>query len=217
MIAAVIFDMDGVIIDSELIHQGVELKLFRELGLNISAEEHNLYVGTPNRDMWKDFAGRYNLRRSVEDLIKLNRKRYMEHLLSLPDIKPIPGVVDLIDEIHKTGLKVALASSSSVEEIRTVLKLFRLDTSFHEVVSGDYVEKGKPSPDIFILTAERLGLKPEECVVIEDSKNGVSAAKTAGMKCVGFYNPNSRNQDLSQADIVINSFNELSISKLLCI
>jgi beta-phosphoglucomutase family hydrolase len=214
MFKAVIFDMDGVIIDSEPIHSKVEKRLFEDLGLAISDDEHHSFVGTTSRWMWSYIKDKYKLDQSIEELVQMEAASYIGHLLSQKDEKPIPGVVDLIQELHGNNVRLAVASSASVRNIEIVLKMFNVEKYFEARISGDEVRNGKPAPDVFLHCAKILGLRPEECVVIEDSKNGVEAAKAAGMRCIGFKNPNSGEQDLSAADMVIRSFLELDYQRL---
>ncbi|MDI3311034.1 MAG: HAD-IA family hydrolase, partial [Thermoanaerobacterium sp.] len=110
--------------------------------------------------------------------------------------------------------RLAVASSSPIEVIKLVVKRLKLESYFDELVSGDFVKRSKPHPDIFLYAAEKLLVEPERCLVIEDSNKGVLAAKSAGMKVVGFINPNSGNQDINMADMVIRSFSELNYEKL---
>jgi len=214
MFKSIIFDMDGVIIDSEPIHFKVEKKLFKNLGLVISDEEHHSFVGTVSRETWLYIKDKYKLNQSIEELVEMERVSYMDCLLSQENIKPIPGVAELIEELRRNNVKLVVASSASIKNIETVLKMFNLERFFETKISGDEVNNGKPAPDIFLYAVKIIGAEPEECIVIEDSKNGVEAAKSAGMKCIGFENPNSGKQDLSSADIVINSFSEINYQKL---
>jgi beta-phosphoglucomutase family hydrolase len=214
MLKAVIFDMDGVIIDSEPIHFKVEKRLFEDLGLAISDDEHHSFVGTTSRWMWSYIKDKYNLDQSIEELVQMEATSYIDHLSSQKDEKPIPGVVDLIQELHGNNVRLAVASSASVRNIDIVLKMFNLEKLFEARVSGDEVRNGKPAPDVFLHCAKISGLRPCECIVIEDSKNGAEAAKAAGMMCIGFKNPNSGEQDLSATDIVIHSFSELGYRRL---
>ena len=116
----------------------------------------------------------------------------------------------MVANLNKQGFLLALASSSPHVQIDYILNKFELKRYFHTIVSGEDVEAGKPHPEIFLKAAELVGARPDSCVVIEDSYHGVTAAKKANMKCIGFINPNSGNQDLSQADMLISSFKDLS-------
>jgi len=203
MIKAVIFDMDGVIIDSEPIYLRVEMELFNKLGLTITEKDHDAFVGTTTRNMWEVLKNKFDISQSVDELVELERKSYDERLVSQKDLAPISGIIELIQSLNKIGMKLAIASSSLRSQIEIVVDLFKIRSYFLQLVSGDEVSKGKPEPDIFLLAAERLNAKPQECLVIEDSRNGVEAAKKAGMKCIGFQNPSSGRQDLSRADVVV--------------
>ncbi len=216
MIKAIIFDMDGVIIDSEPIHKQVERSIFERLNIEVSEEEHNSYVGKTSMGMWNEIKFKHNLKEDIssEEIVRLEVDRYIEHLLADDDIKPINGVREFINELHIDDIKLALASSAVRKSIETVINLFELEEYFGISISGEDIENGKPFPDIFLKAAKELGVKPMECVVIEDSKNGVMAAKAAGMKCIGFKNPNSGDQDLSSADMVINSFSQIDCKKI---
>jgi len=214
MLKAVIFDMDGVIIDSESIYLELERKLFKDLGLEISEEEHDSFVGTKADYMWTKIKEKYRLEPSVEELVAMEYRLYFDHIASLGDLSPIPGVKELIESLHQKGVRLALASSNYMNVIEMVLDIFKLQKYFDVITSGEQVENGKPAPDIFLAALKQLGVKAEECLVIEDSENGVKAAKTAGIKCVGFKGMNLRNQDLSLADLVVSSFYEIDYGTL---
>jgi HAD superfamily hydrolase (TIGR01509 family) len=202
--------MDGVIIDSEPIHQECERSMFKQLGINISDEEHNAFVGTTDETMWSRLINLYNLPIKITEAIQLQRSLYLEYLEQEDCIVTLPYVSQTISNLNKHGFLLALASSSPHIHIDYILNKFELKRHFHVIVSGEDVEAGKPHPGIFLKTAKLAGVKPGSCVVIEDSYNGVTAAKKANMKCIGFINPNSGNQDLSQADLLISSFKDLS-------
>jgi HAD superfamily hydrolase (TIGR01509 family) len=206
----VIFDMDGVIIDSEPIHQECEKKLFGLLGINIPEEEHNTMVGTTDEVMWSRISNLYSLPVQVPEIISLKKMMYMEQLKREVYIRPIPYVSELIFDLAEKGYYLALASSAPNEQIECVLGNLSVGGYFGAVVSGEDVENGKPHPEIFLKTASKAGFEPHECIVIEDSFNGVTAAKKAGMYCIGYINPNSGKQNLDKADIKIRSFKELS-------
>lgn len=213
MLQAVIFDMDGVIIDSEPFHLEVNRGIYRELGIEFSEKVYENYVGVTNEEMWADIKKNHSLPHSVSELMEMQISRDMEHIKKGRE-KPIPGVVELLEEICRNGIPAALASSSSERLIELIISSFNIKDKFAAIVSGANMEKGKPAPDIFLHTASLLNLPPENCVVIEDSRNGVMAAKAAGMKCVGFRNPNSGNQDIDDADHVVEKLSELNLDAL---
>lgn len=210
MIDTVIFDMDGVIIDSEPIHMEVEQEIFASLGISIPREKHFSFVGTSTKNMWEAIILEYNLNIDLDEIIRRNKSSYRKKLTE-GSLTPIEGVSELILKLHVSGFKLALASSSIPEEIETILSMFSFNSFFQKVVSGSHVRYSKPHPEIFLHTARLMNSLPVNCVVIEDSENGVRAAKSAGMKCIGFRNLNSGYQNLELADKVIASFNELGI------
>lgn len=211
MISCVIFDMDGVIIDSEPIYMQVEQDLFREVGLELSHEEHTKFVG--RSDLWKVLKQTYNLAINIEDIHREENRRYLEIINNSFDDNPIEGVVDLIEQLHEQGIKLVLASSSEMKNIELVLTKFGLLNYFDLRISGANLETSKPHPEIFEKAALMAQMPFQNCLVIEDSASGVKAAKAANMLCVGFRNPNSGDQDLSVADWIIDSFEEFDLNK----
>ena len=213
MLKAVIFDMDGVIIDSEPFHLKVNREIFRELNIKFSEKEYSAYIGVSNDEMWSDIKEKNNLSQSVAYLKQLQIKKDMDYLQKMDD-KPIDGIMELLNELKYGNIPTALASSSSVKYIGMVLDSFNISDFFSVIVSGENMKRGKPAPDIFLHTASLLKVAPGSCVVIEDSRNGVIAAKAAGMRCVGFQNPNSVNQDISASDIIVGSIKELNLQSI---
>ncbi|EKQ57003.1 MULTISPECIES: HAD family phosphatase [unclassified Clostridium] len=209
---AVIFDMDGVIIDSEPIHFEVDMQTLKDLGCNISFEELEKYVGTTNEYMITDLKRKYNINQSVDEIIQykveMTKKKVIES-----DLKPIEGIYELLLHLKRNNIPIAIASSSPRSFIEVVISKFEIKDYFNYIISGEEVLNGKPAPDIYFKAAKKLKVSPENCIVIEDSRNGVLAAKAAGMKCIGFKNVNSGNQDLSKADIIVKSISEILIMK----
>ncbi|TDX45512.1 HAD family hydrolase [Orenia marismortui] len=206
----IIFDMDGVIVDSEPIHYRVNQIILKDMNIEISEEEYNSFIGVSNPDMWSIIKDRYDLKESLEDLVNKQNKITLEYLRD-SNINPINGIVKLLEELKNKGLKVALASSSSEKLIELVLNKFYIQQYFIETISGENFAKSKPDPQIFFHAAKKLKLKSEECVVIEDSKHGIEAATRANMKAIGYKNINSGNQDLSKADLIVESIREINV------
>jgi HAD superfamily hydrolase (TIGR01509 family) len=211
MLRAVIFDMDGVIIDSQPYHFAVEEAMCREIGIEVSTEESHSFVGMAGEKVWDYLKNKFGLQKSIEELMAFENKARIKYFSSLENIRPIPGIVDLLEEINEHTIKTALASSSSIEVINIFISKLGLTHYFQHIISGNSVASGKPDPDIFIHTAQALQEAAADCVVIEDSANGVKAAKAAGMKCIGFCNANSGAQDLSLADMVVDDFTKLTV------
>lgn len=213
MIKAVIFDMDGVIIDSEPFHYKIFKEyIWKKFSLIISDEEYSTFIGTTNHYIYATLQEKYNFPGELSSIVAEYEEKCLQYLLSTTTERPIKGVDVLVKNIHQNKIKLALASSSPKKVIKIVLDMFKLDEFFDVTVSGQEVENSKPAPDIFLRVAELLHISPEECLVFEDSRNGVTAAKAAGMKCIGYYNPNSGNQDLSRADKIIETFAEVDIA-----
>jgi HAD superfamily hydrolase (TIGR01509 family) len=210
---ACIFDMDGVIIDSEPMHFEIDLIMTRELGLNFTHEDLEKYVGMTNPAMWKHIKEVHLLGPSVDELILMQMDLKLR-IFKERDEKPIEGIVSLLDALRKAGYPIGLASSSPVLFIQAVLEKLQLQSYFSVIVSGEEVPQGKPAPDVFLIAAQLLQVEAEHCVVIEDSRNGVAAAKAAGMTCIGFLNPNSGHQDLTKADLMVDSITQISLSML---
>jgi HAD superfamily hydrolase (TIGR01509 family) len=146
---------------------------------------------------------------SPESLVSIKR-RHFKSLFESSDLKLLDGVLALIQEYHRNGLKLVLASSASMANIDRIFNRFDLDQYFLAKVSGADLHASKPHPEIFIQAAQAAGHSREQCMVIEDATNGIIAAKAAGIYCVGYNSPHSKNQDYSLANKVISDFNEIS-------
>ncbi|WP_432408108.1 HAD family hydrolase [Wukongibacter sp. M2B1] len=217
MIKAVIFDMDGVIVDSEPTYMDIDMLIFKELNIDIDKEEKKTFIGKNSFDMWTEICDKYGLENkyTVKELIKYQRKMYLENLKSSEKLNIMNGVIAWMKYFSDNDIKMVIASSSPKEIIEFVIERFELGDHIEAYVDGDSVRKGKPDPEIFLKAVDELGLKSEECIVIEDSCNGVRAAKAAGIKCIGFKNESSYNQDLSAADFIIASYNDESLDKVI--
>jgi HAD superfamily hydrolase (TIGR01509 family) len=214
-IEAIIFDMDGVIIDSEPIHLEIVKEITREHSLKISDAELQSYVGSSTLEMWADLVQRYGVDAAAESLANLTKDRITAHYKSIDSLPDVSGVKDLIKKSEQTVRKLALASSSSMEHINIVLDKLKLDSYFTRRVSGADLARSKPDPMIFMKASELLETSPSSCLVIEDSYNGVTAAKAAGMTCIGYKNEHSGNQDLSRADLIIDDFSRFNLETFL--
>lgn len=211
MVDVVIFDMDGVIVDSELVHHEVEANILKRFNIEFKFEEHATFVGQTTLDLWTALHRKYSLPESAESLALEDNKNYMNALKSGKG-QQIAGVRDLIEKIHNAGVRMVLASSAIHENINIVLKKFDLEAYFLGKVSGQDVAQTKPNPEIFLKAAAMVDAEPAKCLVIEDAKHGVHAAKAAGMSCIGFKNPNSGNQDLSDADLVVDDMSGIDLT-----
>lgn len=209
MVKAVIFDMDGVIIDSEPIHFESDKMTMKYFEKEILDEELNNYVGVSNPVMWAELRDKYKLIASIEEIIE-KQLYYKKNLIENKKLEPIGGIRKLLGELKSCGIRIGLASSSSREFIEFILNKLEVIEFFEVIISGEEVAKSKPAPDIFLKAAVALNVEPSNCLVIEDSGHGVKAAKLAKMKCIGFYNPNSGKQDLSLADAIVYSIEDIN-------
>lgn len=206
---AVIFDMDGVLVNSEPHYIQLEQNSFNELGLTILEDEHKTYQGTATDRMWQIIKDKHGVEASVEELVNRTNAMVSAYFTALESIEVMSGVEQFIKKLKEKNISIALASSSHAELIEIILKKSRLEMYFDVVVDSRMAGASKPEPDIFLLAAKKLDINPERCVVIEDSTNGIKAAKTAGMYCVAYAGPGSELQDQSQADLIISDFREL--------
>lgn len=208
---AVIFDMDGVLINSEPFYREVEQLNFRKLGLRITPEEHNTYQGTATDRMWKIIIKKHGLSQTVQELVNMTNSVVTPYFQNLETLKPMPGVLNLIQTLSNKSIPLAVASSSHKELIEIVLHKTGLKKYFSAIVDSQSAGSSKPEPDIFLLAANQLGINPKKCAVIEDSTNGIKAAKLAGMYCIAFAGPGSEFQNQDNADFIISEFKELLI------
>jgi HAD superfamily hydrolase (TIGR01509 family) len=210
MINAVIFDLDGVLIDSEPLHAMADNQLLIDSGIIAPDNYFDRFVGLSNWDMWTEIKREYPIELSIEELMELQMPMKLK-LLKEMDFKPVRGVTELLKELRKLEVPMAIASSSPRLFIEKVIQKLGISEYFTIWISGEEVEHGKPEPDIFLKAAGLLNVNPQGCIVIEDSSSGTVAAKRAGMKCIGYRNPNSGNQDLSQADYIIDEIKSAEI------
>jgi HAD superfamily hydrolase (TIGR01509 family) len=208
----VIFDMDGVVSDSEPLHHVAERQLMVPYGVHLSQEQLESHTGMGLTTMLERFRCEFRLDVPIHTLATQHNQNLVN--LFREQVEPIPHALDLIRDLYRSNLALAVGSSSNRGLIELVLEKFEILHYFKAVVSGQDVPKGKPNPDIFLEIAGRLHLDPSACVVIEDSRNGVTAAKTAGMACIGFRSPNSPRQDLSAADWIVHDLSEISIKTI---
>ncbi len=208
MTGAVIFDMDGVIVDSEIHWKTLEGYFLQSLIPTWSSTDQDKIIGLGVHDLYSLLISQYGLQKTKQQFLELYQQ--MANKIYGQKVSLIVGFSNLLTTLNKNNIPVALASSSPRSWIDIMLHRFDLQASFRVVVSADELEgEGKPSPAIYLLTAQRLGVRPKSCIAIEDSKNGVLSAKNAGMFCIGFRNGFNEEQDLSQADMIIHGFAEL--------
>jgi len=213
-IRAVIFDMDGVLTDSEPLINAAALAMFQELGLRAQPEDFHPFVGTGENRYLGGVAEKYHFPIHIPSA---KRRTYEIYLALVPSrLRAFPGAVELVRACRSAGLKTALASSADLIKIKANLNHIGLPAAdWDAIVTGDDVERKKPAPDIFLAAAGKLGLAPAACTVIEDAVNGVQAAKAAGMRCVAVAQSFTARM-LAAADLVRMTIAEVTRADLAC-
>jgi beta-phosphoglucomutase len=214
MIQTVIFDMDGVIVDTEPVHRYAYYKQFEELNIEVTEAMYTSFTGFSTRNTFQTLKEQFQLKHEVEDLIQRKRSIFNDAFDTKEDLELLEGVRTLIEDLHQNGIQLILASSASKVTIDRVFSRFGLHDFFTHVVSGEDFPKSKPHPAIFEHAASLSVAPKESCIVIEDSTNGVKAAKAAGIFCVGYISEHSKDQNLAEADVIINHFKELNATSV---
>ncbi|MBN2478168.1 HAD family phosphatase [Candidatus Micrarchaeota archaeon] len=189
MVKALIFDFDGVIVDSEPAHYSSFLKTLKPLGININEKRwYTEFVGTGSYSIMETLFQENGIKENVEDWVQKRKKVYWE-LIDNNELNEKNGIRTFLSEIRKMGKKTAIASGAHIDSINRILRIKKLESYFDFVLGRENVKNGKPHPEVFLKAAEMLGAKNTECIVIEDSKKGIEAAKSAGMKIVCLNSP----------------------------
>jgi HAD superfamily hydrolase (TIGR01509 family) len=210
MVNTVIFDMDGVIVDTEPVHYYAYHQHFKELEIEVPDEVYGTFTGFSTKNTYQKLKELFSLPHEVDALILSKREFFNNAFDEKADLELLPGVRNLIEDLYNNGIQLVLASSASRVTIGKIFDRFSLHRYFTHIVSGEEFPQSKPHPAIFIKAAELSGSPVNECIVIEDSTNGIMAARAAGIFCVGYKSENSLLQELSVADMTINHFDELN-------
>lgn len=207
MISAVIFDFDGTILDTEWSEFSSVRDEYRRHGLDYRLEDFVGRVGRADNPHWS-LELQERLGRPI-DLETITERRRLDHAERIAATELRPGVAELVDRLHGADVPIGVASSSPSSWVERHLNERGLIDRFGTITTRDHVERGKPWPDLFLTAAERLDVAPEQCLAIEDSFHGVTAALAAGMRCVAFPNPVTVHSDLSQAELILDSLHDL--------
>ena len=206
--------MDGVIVDTEPVHHYAYNQHFKQLEIDVSPEMYASFTGSSTKNIYSQVKEYFNLDQEIETLVRSKRDFFNDAFDKKEDLYLLDGVEDLIKELHGNGMQLVLASSSANETIERIFNRFNLHQYFTFKVSGEDFPKSKPHPAIFLKAAELAQTPVQNCIVIEDSTNGIKASKAAGIYCVGYDSPNSKLQDYSLADEVVFDFKELSFERI---
>jgi HAD superfamily hydrolase (TIGR01509 family) len=204
MISAVIFDLDGLILDSETPEVLAWQETYARYGLEFPLDRWLLNVGRIDSP-WDAYAALRALDPPVDLALVRGFWRGRHDLHAREYRRPLPGVMALLTAVRARGWRTAVASSSQRASILRALEGLNLAGQFNVTAGGDEVRRAKPAPDVYLLAAQRLGVAPEACVALEDSHNGVQAAKAAGMACIAVPSALTRSLDFSAADLVVHS------------
>ncbi len=207
---AVLFDMDGVIVDTEPLHKQAYFLMFKKVGITVSQELYNAYTGQSTIEICKDLVNRFNLSLAATELVAYKRAFFKELFFAeTNDLHLLDGVLDLIKDYYNNGVTLVLASSASMVTINNVFTKFDLNKYFKGKISGADLKASKPHPEIFIKAAEIAGFDKNECIVIEDSTNGIKAAYDGEIYCIAYKSEHSKAQDYSLAQKIISNYNEI--------
>jgi beta-phosphoglucomutase len=213
MAFAVLFDMDGVIVDNNPFHKQAWVEFCKKYNWELSEENVEQYIyGRTNKDaltfLLKREATKEDVDRYGEEKEALYREIYREHL------QPVPGLLQFLQNLKKEDARLAVATNAPKSNIDYTLELAGVKEYFNKIVDATYVSRGKPDPEIYLKAAELLGVKPEACIVVEDSLAGVQAGLNAGMKVIGITTTHSP-EELSNTHLIINDFEGLKVEDLI--
>lgn len=212
-IKAVIFDMDGVISDTQIVHSNTESELLKSYGIEINSDEiTRRYSGIEGKKMFPEvFKDAKKEMPPLNELLK--RKWEMVGKMIGGNAKEVPGTREFIEILKKYKIPIAVASASRLSFIKTILSELNLTDKFNVISSSEEVKWGKPEPDLFLLAAKRLSVPPENCLVIEDGINGMIAAKRAGMQCIGLVRSQNYKAEDYPADMLVSDLRDIPINE----
>lgn len=211
---AVLFDMDGVIVDTEPLHRKAYFTVFDDYGIHVDEELYTSFTGSATKKVCETLVETFNLDKTWQEVAEHKRKYFKHFFDTDPDFNLIPGVKDLIQHYYDNDIKLVLASSAHMNTINWVFEKFGLSDYFIGKISGADLKESKPHPEIFIKAAEMANEPKENCMVIEDSTNGILAAKRAEIFCAAYKSKHSTGQDYTNAGILVSDFKELEIDKI---
>jgi beta-phosphoglucomutase len=211
---AVLFDVDGVLVDSYRAHFESWVRLYRELGHDYSEEQFRAGFGRTSGENLQEWAAANGETWDAARIQELDdRKEALYRDVICDQFVPIPGASELLESLHAAGVRLGIGSSGPLENVQVVVDRLAGASHFEAVVTRVDVVHGKPDPHVFRLGAERLGVPPAACAVIEDAVPGITAANAAGMASVGLVGTTTR-EKLADADLIVDSLTELSPARI---
>jgi len=206
--------MDGVVVNTEPLSHRANMKFYESLGIDVTDDVYATFIGNSDKNIIQKIKSIYGIEAAEEILLDQCLDYYCEAFDADATLELMPGVKDLIVDLFNNGMVILLASSSSKVKIERVFDRFGLNPYFGHKISGQDFEFSKPHPAIFLEAVAKSGFTADECIVIEDSTNGVKAAKAAGVYCIGYKFEEDTLQDTSLADEVITDFSQLSFERI---
>ncbi|HRH47225.1 MAG TPA: HAD family phosphatase [Panacibacter sp.] len=211
--AAIIFDLDGTLIDNNAYHIEAWKVFFKKIGRPWSDEEYKTqFNGKVNRDIFNYIFNRQLPAAELQEYT--NEKEALYRELYAPDIVAIPGLLNFLNAMQDANIRMAIATSGIKVNIKFMFDHLPVQRYFEKVVDSDYVIKGKPDPEIFLTAASFVGAEPQYCIAFEDSVAGVRSAKAAGMKVAALTTTHTK-EDLREADLVIKDYTEVDLASMM--
>lgn len=207
--------MDGVIVDTEPVHKYAYFEHYKELNIPVTEELFATFTGQSTKNVYQILKDKFDLKEEVNDLVLRKRAIFNDAFDTKPDLYLIDGVEELIKDLYANKIELILASSASKSTIDRVFSRFQLDQYFSHKISGENFPKSKPDPAIFLHAAEIAKSEYDECIVIEDSTNGVEAAFCANLYCLGYKSVNSKKQNLEKANSIVDDFNQINAAYII--
>ncbi len=210
-ISACIFDMDGVLVHTEMHHFFAWKRLAKTLGFTIDEEFNEKLKGVSREvcvDLILEYGGVQKTQHEKNKLAEQKNEWFLESVSSINENDVLPGVIDFLQDLRENSCKLAVGSASKNAPL--ILEKMGVTSFFDAIIDGNKIQNAKPHPEVFLRGAQELAIDPFECVVFEDAQSGVEAAKTAGMLCVGVGDP----VVLSKADVCIQNFVDMNLLKL---
>ncbi len=208
---AVIFDMDGVLADTGPIHYESWVKMANEIGKTFKKSFFEATFGQQSVPITRQLVGRKVDQNLVEKWAQLKEKYYREMVKD--KIEPLPGVIELIEDLKSTNFKLAVGSSGPPQNVKLLLTSLKIELFFDTIITAAEVQDGKPSPDVFLMAAQNINVKPQNCLVIEDATVGIEAAKRANMKCIALTTTHDI-VELRSADMIVQDLSFVSVKHI---
>lgn len=207
-----IFDLDGTLTLTQQLHHQAYAAVFEQYGLHYTREDDQRFAGQGSKTIFPKFFAEHNKTITAEEIEKLaaQKKSIYDQIVEQSEIKTVPGIENFLKQAKGAGKKITVATGNKLEATEKILKKTNILEYFEQIVAQHEVKNQKPAPDIFLLAAKKIGIKPEECVVFEDGINGVIAAKAANIPCIGLSTGVSKDELLKAGALkAVNDYNEL--------